>query len=244
MNGFDHQFTLKPSVTAFRNTAPLIGLIILWDLTWRQAFQGAESRQVLKYAVDLAVITGPISLVFHYRSRRTASKLKQLTMRADFDQLSGLLNRQSFYERLKSALQPSSGGLVLMIDADHFKELNDTHGHAAGDHCIREIGKRLKENLRVGDIAGRIGGEEFAVFLPEINANQGKKIATQISRPIVTTNSEDQSYLKLTMSVGAVWVEGESVAEVVMSRADKLMYSAKKNGRSQIVFGASCDAAN
>lgn len=244
MNGFDHRFTLKPSVIAFRNTAPLVGLIILWDLTWRQAFQGVESRQVLRYAVDLAAITAPIALVFLYRSRRTASELEQLTRRADFDQLSGLLNRQSFYDRLKSALQTSSGGLVLMIDADHFKKLNDTYGHAAGDHCIQEIGKRLKETLRAGDIAGRIGGEEFAVFLPETTAKQGKKIASRISRPIFTTIPEDQTNLKLTMSVGAVWAERESVAEVVMSTADKLMYRAKRNGRSQIVFDATCGAAN
>lgn len=236
MSVFDYRFATGPIVIAIRNSVSLAILIILWDVVWKQGFRGFESRTIPEYAVDIVAITGPVLLFFLRESKRVASKFEQLTKRADFDQLSGLLNRQSFYERFKPGLQVSTGGLVLMIDADYFKEINDTYGHATGDQCIREIGRRLRENLRIGDIAGRVGGEEFAVFLANTPAKQSMQIASRISQPIAVKFPADQSGFKLTMSIGAVWVDGKTTPEGAMSRADELMYGAKRAGRSQIKF--------
>lgn len=153
------------------------------------------------------------------------------------DQLSGLANRRYFMDRLKEALslcrRQSISASLLMADLDHFKEINDEFGHAAGDEVIRVFAEILKGNCRMEDLAARYGGEEFLVLMP------GTPLAkAQASAERIRTFLEKQDILgcgrAVTVSIGVVqYLATESPEEFVL-RADKALYKAKNNGRNRI----------
>ena len=123
------------------------------------------------------------------------------------------------------------------IDVDHFKSVNDTYGHAAGDQVLRGVAERCRNQLRVIDIIGRYGGEEFAVALPETNIHAAGQIAERLRiaverAPFVT----DYGSISLTISVGAaVYHPDDHVTlDAVIDRADRALYIAKRSGRNSV----------
>jgi diguanylate cyclase (GGDEF)-like protein len=123
-----------------------------------------------------------------------------------------------------------------MIDLDYFKEINDNHGHQAGDDVIRVVGKMLNEEMRKYDQAGRYGGEEFFVVLPDSSLEQALGIAERLQTRFADTDiAAADTVLRVTASFGvAVFRPGES-REHWMDRADKAMYRAKQSGRNRVV---------
>jgi diguanylate cyclase (GGDEF)-like protein len=124
-----------------------------------------------------------------------------------------------------------------MIDVDHFKSVNDTYGHAAGDQVLRGVAERCRNQLRVIDIIGRYGGEEFAVALPETDIHAAGQIAERLRiaverAPFVT----DYGSISLTISVGAaVYHPGDHITlDAVIDRADRALYIAKRSGRNSV----------
>jgi diguanylate cyclase (GGDEF)-like protein len=158
---------------------------------------------------------------------------------ASTDALTGLNNRRAFFEKAatlfafcKRSQEPIS---ALMLDIDHFKIINDTYGHAAGDVALRNLAQLLKTNLRDSDIPCRFGGEEFAVLLPNTNALEAMEMANLLKKrmlesTIALANNNAQS---LTASFG-VAEHGESV-EDLLNNADKAMYMAKNSGRNHVM---------
>lgn len=165
---------------------------------------------------------------------------RELEQIAAFDSLSGLLNRRSLFQRISVEIErsirldvPLTG---LMIDIDHFKDVNDNHGHQCGDMVIREIGARLQADLRKYDYAGRYGGEEFFVVLSNSTEQQAASIAERFRRhmeeAMVTCAGES---IHITVSIGvARYRPGES-HEAWIERADRAMYQAKQQGRNRII---------
>ena len=166
---------------------------------------------------------------------------RELEQIAAFDSLSGLLNRRSLFHRISVEIErsirldvPLTG---LMIDIDHFKDVNDNHGHQCGDMVIREIGARLQGDLRKYDYAGRYGGEEFFVVLSNSTEAAGHEhrasdSASTWRRPLVTCAAES---IRVTVSIGvARYRQGES-QESWIERADRAMYQAKQAGRNRII---------
>jgi two-component system cell cycle response regulator len=126
---------------------------------------------------------------------------------------------------------------VLLADIDHFKKVNDIHGHSAGDEVLREFGRRLRENIRPIDLACRYGGEEFVVIMPETSKAlaqaAGERIRNLIGDTPFTINRGDQ--LKVTMSGGvATAIPPDDTLDAMMKRADEALYRAKTNGRNLI----------
>jgi diguanylate cyclase (GGDEF)-like protein len=159
---------------------------------------------------------------------------------AQTDQLTGLLNRQAFLNEARDVFGPGGGGTVLMIDVDHFKSVNDTHGHFVGDICLRQVGEHLRACTRSTDIVGRIGGEEFVVVMPDTNVEIADKISARICAPITIDAVEDfdadLAQFEITMSVGGVMsLPGQDLTEL-MRHADVAMYHAKDTGRARVVF--------
>jgi diguanylate cyclase (GGDEF)-like protein len=118
-----------------------------------------------------------------------------------------------------------------MVDADHFKALNDRHGHAAGDAALRALADRLGERLRTEDVAGRFGGEEFVIGLPDADGHGAAAVAEDVraavsARPMTIAGEE----LTLTVSVGWTTWEGDDLGQL-LARADRAMYEAKAAGR-------------
>ena len=133
--------------------------------------------------------------------------------------------------------------MLLMIDADHFKSINDRFGHAAGDRCLTQIAALLRGVLREGDLAGRLGGEEFGVFLPAITLYEARFIADRISRGVVLRVRGVAEPKRVTLSVGMASLRGRTDLAQVLRRADAALYRAKDAGRARAVLAPSDEAA-
>jgi diguanylate cyclase (GGDEF)-like protein len=123
----------------------------------------------------------------------------------------------------------------MVLDLDHFKQVNDTHGHDVGDEVLRAVAGCLKDLTRYHDVSARLGGEEFAVLVPNMDDAQLMKFAERIRKAIATMPILSGNVrLKITTSVGlAVW-DGRETAEDFYRRADKQLYHAKRAGRNQV----------
>jgi diguanylate cyclase (GGDEF)-like protein len=149
--------------------------------------------------------------------------------RAVMDQLSKELDRTRRYGR------PFS---LLFFDADHFKRVNDSHGHAAGDAVLCQIGKRTSGVIRIGDTLGRFGGEEFVLLLPETDTCEASLIAERIrtaiaSEPMVTSQVDENIAMTVSIGLSTYPTDGDSEQDL-LSQADEAMYIAKRLGRNQV----------
>jgi diguanylate cyclase (GGDEF)-like protein len=168
--------------------------------------------------------------------------LRQIKRLIEVDVLTGLLNRRGFDERLRRLLQRGGQQLPVLavLDVDHFKRINDTHGHAVGDAVLSAIGERLRETLRPLDLAVRLGGEEFAVIWaqpePGGEARLGERLREVVAGECFVTAAGP---LTVTVSVGVARARGSCEApEAVFSRADAALYEAKRAGRDQVKLAA------
>ncbi len=168
---------------------------------------------------------------------------EQLAHLAATDFLTGLPNRRSFLT--DSSLNDPSGGVVLLVDADHFKAVNDTYGHDVGDRCLKALGEHLRRNIRAGDVAGRIGGEEFAVYLRDLSPSEARLVAERICSPVVVDEiSGWPEGVSLTVSVGAArQPPGVDVAQVLQA-ADEALYRAKSKGRARVEWSSELRAVS
>lgn len=172
---------------------------------------------------------------------RHKAEERQLRQLANLDGLTGLLNRRAFLADCTAALSaPAQAGnaAILMVDADHFKAVNDTHGHAAGDEVLRILADILSKAGRADDPVGRLGGEEFALFLPNGGADGAAvlagRILTQVrAARIPWTNSDTTTTLTFTVSVGLSVAEVGDTVETLLARADAALYQAKQGGRDR-----------
>jgi len=159
---------------------------------------------------------------------------------ATTDSLTEVWNRRSFMDRLQREIHRAHRFeqrlTVAMIDADHFKNVNDTYGHSVGDRVLVGIAAATKKRLRDIDIVGRLGGEEFALCLAQTPGNGGEIVANRIRSDIeALTFKGGSEEFGVTISVGlAEWQRGQSATEA-LERADKALYDAKANGRNQVI---------
>ena len=122
-----------------------------------------------------------------------------------------------------------------MIDLDHFKSINDRFGHPVGDKVLKELSSIIIRNKRDHDIFGRIGGEEFALLLPETNLSGATEIAVRLRRACYTLDLPHHKTLRVTISIGATQVLMEDTSfDEVLARADQTLYLAKNNGRDRV----------
>jgi diguanylate cyclase (GGDEF)-like protein len=134
---------------------------------------------------------------------------------------------------------------VLFIDLDHFKSINDTYGHAVGDDVLRTVAKTLQDSVRRSDIVGRIGGEEFSVFLPNTQVAGAEQLAEALRVAIESIHIEvDGVRLKITASIGVAAKRfDQETMQAIQQHADQAMYEAKRGGRNRVsTFGADGDS--
>jgi diguanylate cyclase len=172
----------------------------------------------------------------NYRRLSCTGELNPRSLLSRKDGLTGLNNRRTFLELAQLRLDESPFGVVILLDADHFKRVNDVYGHAVGDVCLKEIAHRLKWNLREIDVAGRIGGEEFAVLFANATIEQARVIAGRLGQPIPFRAEGQAEHLSVTLSMGAVLIEPEISLDALLVRADQALYAAKEAGRARLVF--------
>ena len=160
------------------------------------------------------------------------------------DSLTGLYNRRYLEVHLEKLLEKNIETkktlAVLMIDIDHFKSVNDTYGHKAGDEVLKVFAERLKDNLRSFYLVSRLGGEEFVAILPDVSEERAHMVSERLRRAIADTPfpvSVQPEPLEITTSIGAALIsqDADSV-HAALERADKMLYDAKEGGRNCVVF--------
>ena len=189
-----------------------------------------------------------------YRFLEGRNKLQALTQELDLvsrlDPLTGIYNRRHLDDHLSSTVSTvkrhNQALSLLIADVDHFKRVNDTYGHDAGDIVLREVTARMMKTLRSGDLLGRWGGEEFLVVLP-MTAVEGAQLAAERMRvsicesPIVL---DDGSSLEISASFGCACVQGEDAnPDELIRRADSALYEAKETGRNKVVVSGGSTAS-
>lgn len=218
--------------------AIMIGLIILGaELTTRSLIPGVASDVWIRILVILIVAVPPVGLIF-YALTHLHRVQDQLALIAATDMLTGLHNRHAFFDRTRQAQARDTGGVLFAIDADHFKQINDTYGHAAGDICLRAIADRLRCELRKGDIVGRVGGEEFAAYLPDAPMEVAERIGARLVSAIEVELEQAKTSVTVTLSIGAAAIDPSRRVDEVLLLADKALYHAKALGRARMVIWA------
>lgn len=168
-----------------------------------------------------------------------AQRARSLSTALARDSLTGLLKHADIKEQLALEVQRTTRtgkpASVVMLDLDHFKQINDTYGHAAGDNVIRALANLLRQRLRRIDSLGRYGGEEFVAVLPECSALQARRIFDEIRVRFaaLSFNAGDQEF-RVTFSAGICETDGHSAAGLLLEHADQALYVAKHNGRNQV----------
>jgi diguanylate cyclase len=193
--------------------------------------------RVIQYAVYMAVAIGLSAVLRAFMTRTLYAQFRlerQLREQVNTDGLTGLLLRNRFLElaqqRLAQAQLPTC---MLYLDADHFKRLNDEHGHAAGDDALVALAAAMRAQTRPDDLIGRIGGEEFALLLPGLDMRQAAERAERLRLAIHSVQRPDGP---LTVSIGIAECSfpGEAIGSL-LARADQAMRQAKRSGRDRVV---------
>ncbi|WP_313285640.1 diguanylate cyclase [Stutzerimonas kunmingensis] len=168
-----------------------------------------------------------------------AQRARSLSTALARDSLTGLLKHADIKEQLALEVQRTTRtgkpASVVMLDLDHFKQINDTYGHAAGDNVIRALANLLRQRLRRIDSLGRYGGEEFVAVLPECSALQARRIFDEIRVRFaaLSFNAGDQEF-RVTFSAGISETDSHSASGLLLEHADQALYVAKHNGRNQV----------
>jgi diguanylate cyclase (GGDEF)-like protein len=186
-----------------------------------------------------------IRLIEHYALSLANLRLRDTLRReAIRDPLTDLYNRRYMEESLKREVQRAQRNQtsvgIMMLDIDHFKLFNDTHGHKAGDAVLQALGALLRSNIRGGDIACRYGGEEFLLILPDANLDVTRQRAEELLLQIRTLQiSYQDMHFQVTVSIGvSVFSEHTADMQQVISTADKALYQAKEQGRNRVMVAA------
>ncbi len=184
-----------------------------------------------------------LAIAFALYSLKPLRKLlKQLEYLATYDTLTGIMNRRLFLEMSEKLIKESHRlqryFYFLMLDIDHFKQVNDTHGHDAGDTVLKTFASIIEKNIRQSDIFGRIGGEEFAIAFIDNTAESAYALAEKIRMAVKAEDFviNDTLTLHITVSIGVVQAHRNESLEEAMKRADEMLYDAKSKGRDRVTL--------
>ncbi len=202
-----------------------------------KTFREREEARERDWQARSAQMTQRIGELEHSAQTMEAS-LRQEHQLASTDPLTGLANRAVFQQRMvlacKEAAQAGTSACLLMLDIDHFKQINDHFGHAAGDRALRIVAEQLKARLRADDLLARYGGEEFVVVLPGTTAQAGYGVAEELRSCIegIGFRGAEQP-VRITLSGGVTTLHPDDTPERAFERADRALYRAKHNGRNR-----------
>tara|TARA_R110002111_G_scaffold240296_1_gene301998 strand:- start:634 stop:1416 length:783 start_codon:yes stop_codon:yes gene_type:complete len=211
------------------------GLITLANIGYVLAMDGRMTGSIGHVTLQGITVGGPFVTFFVAITGYQLRLLRSLSLLSRKDGLTGLNNRRTFMELAQKRLDSSGRGVLVLLDADHFKRVNDRFGHSVGDHCLEEISHRLKWNLRGDDVAGRLGGEEFAILFAGATIEQARVIGQRIGQPIPFRVEGNDDHLAITLSMGAVAIDPDVSLDAHLIRADDALYVAKDTGRARMV---------
>lgn len=231
---------------------PGVARVYIHDLD-RRPFSG-EERDFLKEVADLMlndIVARDESLALEQRLRLLEKENVELSMKnralaelSSRDALTGLFNRWYVLEKIEAelnrCLRHGSPMSLLILDIDHFRKINEFHGHAVGDQVLQSVGRLLRESCRIYDIPGRYGGEEFCLMLPETNVDKTFQVAERLRHRVAETHVvASDGMVRITASIGIAGLESvpdEAVfgANALVERADRALGAAKDRGRNRV----------
>ncbi|MDF2512730.1 MAG: diguanylate cyclase with sensor, partial [Herbinix sp.] len=237
------------------------GLLTCWCESNLKKTKKAERQEVFEFQVSSI-----LGEVYYYKARPMAlydkesiigttilitditdekEMLLELERRARIDEVTGILNRRYFIElanmEFGKLIQQSENGIMVMFDIDHFKQINDSYGHQAGDFILKELADITAGIIRNNDLLGRYGGEEYIIFLPGLTVDNGKLVVERIRAAFEQhTFLFEQKAIQVTASFGITQyykLEDNCYCsfDEMIKKVDRGLYQAKKNGRNQIV---------
>ena len=206
----------------------------------------AMTREALQRAIAVDILlpillAGPLLFLLMSKIRQLAIAQRDLAVLASTDSLTAVLNRGAFTMMVDAYLEQSRrhanlrSGALLVIDADHFKTINDRFGHQLGDEALKLIAGSIKDTLRGADVVGRVGGEEFGVFLPGATPEEANTIAERIRLAVGKVKLPSNAGA-VSVSIGGVTFSGVSTYDHLFALADERLYGAKNSGRNRVLF--------
>jgi diguanylate cyclase len=238
--GLFWRYRLKPAgrlgVVNLLGLGLLISLHLLASAVLGYALLVTMLTHIAPYVVSASVVAALFLGLFIERELRQIAREQHWRRNALTDSLTGLPNRRAFEQGmggLRVAGRPAS---LLIVDVDHFKLVNDTHGHAAGDYVLQRLAKTLRSNLRHDDLLARLGGEELSILLPGSGVPEATAVAERLRAAVEAMGLEWQGLpLEVTISIGVAVGDGTTPASTLFTQADAALYAAKRGGRNRVV---------
>lgn len=196
-------------------------------------------------AVGPYVVGLPVSMFCFWQAdrlkdahRKLLQAHSELSEKSRRDQMTGMLNRETFLAHLEGLRRQSDHGALLIADADHFKRVNDSYGHLTGDRALLLIADAIKSSVRECDVAARIGGEEFAVFVSGADLEQARVVSERMRSSVEAIEfwTSCGARVPLTISTGGAPTRDAANLSELMRAADRCLYEAKRNGRNRVIF--------
>ncbi len=227
-----------PSTQVFASETSTV-LQIRQDILWRMVSCSHEIARNLLYIMSERVRYSNLVIADSFEMQRMYQKF------ATIDALTGLHNRgwldERFDREIKRSERDQLDACLLMIDVDHFKNINDRYGHLAGDRILVTVGRSIKEPLRPNDMVARYGGEEFSVLLPETTVDNAAAIAERLRMRVSRADPgtlQEYSLPKVTVSIGVAGFRPGGSLESLIAEADAAMFEAKQAGRNRVRVAA------
>lgn len=205
-------------------------LVIAWPAS---AFQFHQHEKLQKARDQLCAMHRELDRM-HVELTAAHSALQQ---KSRIDALTGALNRETFFDLLQEMSGETGSSALLIADADHFKRINDEFGHQNGDEALRGISNAIVSVLRPQDFWGRIGGEEFAIFLNGADREMAQMLAEMIRLATIATEiGVDGGIIPVSVSIGGACTRGGFDPRTLFNEADRRLYAAKRGGRNRVVM--------
>jgi diguanylate cyclase (GGDEF)-like protein len=205
-------------------------VIIAWPAS---AYQFTQTEKIRMARDKIATMHGELDAMHHELLLAHAA----LQEKSRIDGMTGALNRETFFALLESASSDHRPSTLLVVDADRFKRINDTFGHQCGDDALRGIAQAIASSIRDQDFWGRIGGEEFAIFLDDADEETARSIAETIrlSALAIDLKAEGET-IPVSVSIGGACAASGFEPKALVNRADRRLYRAKRAGRNCVVM--------
>lgn len=225
-------FTL--AITAFAVAVSELGMVAIYLVAGPAGFHMHNAFFIA--GVLPLIIALPITYYVAQMSLALAETQAELRELADTDPLTRLPNRRSFFRAATPVVNAPDGvATLLVIDADHFKDLNDCYGHAVGDRALIAIADVLRSSFRQSDFICRVGGEEFAVLIPDMNVAQAEALANRVVEKVAASPlSEPDAIIEYSVSCGIADTHQTRDMAALFKAADDAMYLAKQQGRNRV----------
>ena len=209
-------------------SAMVLAIVVPWGvsipLSWYMSDQRAKLSRTAKRLMEA-----------EEELQKANNELKR---RANYDGLTGLPNREYFFDRIERIRAAQTSSILMMLDVDNFKQINDSFGHPVGDEALTLLARAFRKILRKDDVVGRIGGEEFGILLPDTSEAEGQIIGEMIRHEVENTKFEPRENIRhvMTVSIGITNAAPHQQRSLMMRNADAALFEAKRRGRNKVVM--------